>query len=132
MFPTVLRAVDFKAKAVRAGGDITALMSFHFPRGGQDDLLRGSTVIPGFHPELADRHDTRHQELLQFFHHKNKFRGQSTNPVVHFSFKFDVVNDARPGSFARVCACVSVRMCLCVCARASVQCVLGGEHTVER
>lgn len=29
---SVLRAVDFKAKAVLKGGDITGLMSFHFPR----------------------------------------------------------------------------------------------------
>lgn len=93
---SVLRAVDFKAKAVLAGGDITALMSFCFPRGGQDDLLRGSTVIPGFQPLMADQHDTRHQELLQFFHYKNKFRAPSAIPVVHFSFKFDTVNDAKP------------------------------------
>ena len=93
---SVLRAVDFNAKAVKAGGDITGLMSFHFPRGGVHGMLTGSDVIPGFAPKVSDKHDIRHRELLQFFHYQNVFRNPEEIPVVKFSLKIDTLNDARP------------------------------------
>jgi hypothetical protein len=64
-------------------------------QGGREDLLTGSSVIPGFNPKTADKHDTRHQELLQFFHYRNVFRNPDEIPIVEFSLKFDVLNDAR-------------------------------------
>lgn len=88
---SVLRAVDFNAKAVRKGGDITGLMSFHFPV--KSDASRGSSIIPGFYPVMHTQEDLRHKELLEFFHHKNKFRSSTEIPVVKFNLKFEVVHD---------------------------------------
>jgi len=88
---SVLRAVDFKAKAVLKGGDITGLMSFHFPR--KSDAHLGSSIIPGFYPVMHTQDDLRHKELLEFFHHKNKFRSNTQIPVVKFNLKFEVVHD---------------------------------------
>ena len=88
---SVLRAVDFNAKAVRKGGDITGLMSFHFPV--KSDASRGSAIIPGFYPVMHTEEDLRHKELLEFFHHKNKFRSNTEIPVVKFNLKFEVVHD---------------------------------------
>lgn len=133
---SVLRAVDFKAKAVLKGGDITGLMSFHFPRYVTSRLCRifcegkkkknifqsgsvfltkvwsltimlsspcfqirksnahrGSSIIPGFYPVMHTREDLRHKELLEFFNHKNKFRGNRMIPEVNYNLKFEVVHD---------------------------------------
>ena len=39
---------------------------------------------------MHTQEDLRHKELLEFFHHKNKFRSNTGIPVVKFNVKFEL------------------------------------------